>query len=196
MNSENEYKANMKQVIGDEINRIHTAIPGVIVAYDPASNRASVQPSGKFKTQDGRGIAYPVINSVPVQFPVGMGGAAGITFPLVAGDGGIILFSETQLEDFTEGGDSDDPRKFSLNDAMFIPGYYSGAAAANVSNPKDVSLHYGGSIVTLGAGGFSGSCNGTTFSFSGGDLVVNGISLVHHTHGGVEPGGGSTGQPK
>lgn len=28
-----------------------------------------------------------------------------------------------------------------------------------------------------------------------GDVVAGGVSLMHHTHPGVEPGGGSTGQP-
>ena len=30
----------------------------------------------------------------------------------------------------------------------------------------------------------------------GGDLVVNGIPLTKHTHGGVETGGGTTGTPQ
>ncbi|MBA1443516.1 MAG: phage baseplate assembly protein [Gammaproteobacteria bacterium] len=29
-----------------------------------------------------------------------------------------------------------------------------------------------------------------------GDVIANGISLVNHTHGGVEPGGGNTGAPQ
>lgn len=28
-----------------------------------------------------------------------------------------------------------------------------------------------------------------------GDVIAGGVSLMHHTHGGVQPGGGSTGQP-
>lgn len=28
-----------------------------------------------------------------------------------------------------------------------------------------------------------------------GDVVASGVSLVHHTHGGVTPGGGNTGEP-
>ena len=37
--------------------------------------------------------------------------------------------------------------------------------------------------------------DGTTATFGGGDLVVNGISLVHHVHPGVERGGASTDEP-
>lgn len=28
------------------------------------------------------------------------------------------------------------------------------------------------------------------------DMVVDGISIKHHTHGGIQPGGGSTGEPQ
>lgn len=33
-------------------------------------------------------------------------------------------------------------------------------------------------------------------SATGGDVIVNGVSLVQHTHGGVQPGGGSTAPPE
>lgn len=40
-------------------------------------------------------------------------------------------------------------------------------------------------------------CGGTLdIQAAGGDVRVNGISLVHHTHGGVISGGGSTGTPQ
>jgi hypothetical protein len=50
-------------------------------------------------------------------------------------------------------------------------------------------------MVRLNGGEFSGSVGGTTFTFGGGDLVVNGISLVHHVHGGITPGGSDTAEP-
>ena len=37
--------------------------------------------------------------------------------------------------------------------------------------------------------------DGTTALFSGGDLKVNGISLVHHVHGGITRGGSNTDEP-
>ncbi len=30
---------------------------------------------------------------------------------------------------------------------------------------------------------------------SDGDMTANGVSLLHHVHKGVQPGGGNTGQP-
>jgi hypothetical protein len=196
--SENEVKDIIKGWIDKRVNNVHTAMPGTVVSYNPSTNRASVQPNGSFKAGDGRNIRYPIIHNVPIQFPMGQGGTAGITFPIAAGDGCLLVFSETQNDDFLGGdkGDSPDVRKHSLNDAIAIPGVYAGAAPSNVAHAGDVCLFQGGSMVRLNGGEFSGSVGGTTFSFSGGDLVVNGISLVHHVHGGVQSGGSTTAQPQ
>ena len=55
-----------------------------------------------------------------------------------------------------------------------------------------------GSTISYDAdgGGLVINCAGNlTINAPSGDVVVNGISLVSHTHGGVVPGGGSTGTP-
>lgn len=195
--SSNELKTTITGWIASEMQNLHTALPGTIVSYDPASNRAQVQPVGRYKLPDGRALDYPVIHHVPVQFPMGCGGTSGVTFPLSAGDGCLLVFSETQLDDYLSGGDSDDTRTHDLNDAICIPGLYTGAAPSNAAHSGDTCLFNRGSLVRLGSGGLTGNlADGTSFYFSGGDLVVNGISLTNHRHGGVEPGGSKTGQPE
>jgi hypothetical protein len=53
-----------------------------------------------------------------------------------------------------------------------------------------------GSMFTLSGNTFTFSmADGTSCTIGGGDLIVNGISLVHHVHDGVEPGDGTTGEP-
>ncbi len=212
MNSENDFKQKIKDLARGEMNQMHTALPGRVVSYDAGSGRASVAPKGAYKTEDGRSLDFPVIHQVPVCFPTGCGGAVGVTFPVKPGDGGILIFSEQQMDDFLSGGDSDDPRRFALSDAMFVPGLYASADAGALGHPDELCLSYngytavlgaagfkvtvGGSLISLTPSGFSGNIEGTEFSVGGGDLTVAGISLVHHTHGGVETGGGSTGQPQ
>lgn len=181
--------------VNGAIGNVHTALPGTIISYDATSNRASVQPFGAIKTKDSRSIAYPVIYNAPVQFPCGMGGKAGITFPIRAGDGCIVLFAEGQMDDYLSGGDSSDGRKHSLNDAMIIPGMYSGGTTTASEHPDDVVLTNGSACIRLGAEGFGGKlADGTSFQIGGGDLVVNGISHSHHTHPGDS--GGTTGEPQ
>lgn len=193
----NQVKQTINNWIGDQIANVHTAISAVVVSYNPKTNRASVQPTGKWKAKDGRSIDYPVIHQVPIMFPMGSGGTAGMTFPIQSGDGCLLVFMETQCDDFLSGGDSDDPRRHSLNDAICIPGLYTGAASANVTNSGETCLFCEGSLLRLSGGSFTGTlADGTNFSFSGGDLVVNGISLTKHVHGGVESGGSKTNKPE
>ena len=88
-----------------------------------------------------------------------------------------------------------DNKRFQLNDAIAIPGLYPNATQG--ADPSGACLFFGSSRVTLDGTGFHGELSdGTNFNFSGGDLVVNGISLTKHTHGGVETGGGTTSTPK
>ena len=198
MQTDNEIKDIIDGWIDNKINNVHTALPGKIVEYNPATNRAGVKPVGTYQTADYRELAYPVIYNVPVQFPIGMGGNAGCTFPLTVGDGCLLVFAERQTDNFiNKNSNSDDIRTHSLNDALCIPGLYTDATQSNIKYSGSVCLFNGGSMVQLTGNGFNGTlADGTTFNFSGGDLTVNGISLVHHTHGNVENGGGNTGQPQ
>ena len=182
--SPNEVKTIIKGWMDSRVSKIHTAMPGRVVSYDPSTNRASVQPNGDYKSEDGRNIQYPIIHNVPIQFPMGQGGTAGITFPINAGDGCLLVFSETQNDDFLGGnkGDSEDSRRHSLNDAIAIPGVYAGAAPSNVSHPGDVCVFIGGTMLRISEG--SVEITGAPLTVSG-DVIGGGISLDNHTHMGV-----------
>ena len=182
--SPNEVKTIIKGCMDSRVSNIHTAMPGRVVSYDPSTNRASVQPNGDYKSEDGRNIQYPIIHNVPIQFPMGQGGTAGITFPINAGDGCLLVFSETQNDDFLGGnkGDSEDSRRHSLNDAIAIPGVYAGAAPSNVAHPGDVCVFKGGTMLRISDG--SVEIMGATLTVSG-DVIGGGISLDNHTHTGV-----------
>ena len=182
--SPNEVKTIIKGWMDSRVSNIHTAMPGRVVSYDPSTNRASVQPNGDYKSEDGRNIQYPIIHNVPIQFPMGQGGTAGITFPINAGDGCLLVFSETQNDDFLGGnkGDSEDSRRHSLNDAIAIPGVYAGAAPSNVAHPGDVCVFKGGTMLRISDG--SVEIIGATLTVSG-DVIGGGISLDNHTHMGV-----------
>ncbi len=193
----NEVKDIIDGWMNDRDENLHTAMPGIVVSYSAATNRAQVQPVGSKKVFDGRSLPWPVIYNVPVVFPMGMGGRAGVTFPVQPGDGCLLVFAESQLDDYLSGGDSDDTRRHDMNDAICVPGLYADSVPSNQSNPSDVCLFHSGSLVTLNGGAFAGTlADGTTFSFSGGDLIVNGISLTKHVHGGVMSGGSKTSTPQ
>lgn len=195
--TQNEVKEIVENWIDNKINNIHTALSGKIISYNSSNNRATVQPSGVYKANDYREFSYPLIYNVPVVFPTGLNGGAGVTFPITGGDGCLIIFSEKQLDDFiNNNNNSEDLRTHSLNDAICIPGLYTNATQSNIKNPDCLCLFNGNSILKLNSNSLTGNIGGTTLNIGGGDLVVNGISLVNHVHGGVQPGGSSTSKPQ
>ena len=197
LQTSNEAKDVIKKWIAESADNIRVSMPAKVISYDAATNRASVQPVGTYTTPDWQEIEYPVIHSVPMQFPCGIGGTAGVTFPIKAGDGCIVIFADREIENFLNGGFCDDMRSHSMNDAYAIPGLYSQAVPTVKNYSNDLCLFNGGSLVVLNGGKLKITlADGTTALFSGGDLVVNGISLVHHKHGGITRGGAKTDEPE
>ena len=193
--NQNQVLDEIDSFVSKKINKVNTAIPGTIQSY--SSGRAIVKPQGTIQYDDGRELEYPLIYNVPIIFPTGMSGSAGITFPIKSGDGCLLVFSQNNMQTFLSKTSTDDQRHFQLSDAICIPGLYTGVFAAVESNANDVCLFNGGSKISLGSGGMQGNLSdGTTFSFTGNDLIVGGISLTGHVHGGVATGGSTTSVPE
>lgn len=190
----------VKDVIKDWIRKggenIHVSMIGKIESYNPQTNRASITPVGSLTCPDWTEIPYPTIHNVPIQYPCGNGGKSGCTFPIKQGDTCIIIFADHQIENFLSGEKSDDMRNHSMNDAYAIPTLFSDAVPTLKSNPNDVCLFNNGSLVVLNSSSMTiNLADGTSVSIGGGDLVVNGISVVHHVHPGITRGGSSTDEP-
>lgn len=127
------------------LSELHVALPGRIESYDAATQQASVQPLIKSPITDEEGERQverlPVIPGVPVQFP--QGGGFRLTFPLAAGDTGLLLFSEVSLDVWlSEGGEVDprDDRRHHLTDAIFIPGVRSFKTPLSDAHETKLSL--------------------------------------------------------
>ena len=192
----NEFKDAIKKWIQKGAENVHVSMIGKIESYDPGTNRASITPVGSFTAPDWQEIPYPTIHNVPIQYPCGNGGKSGCTFPVKPGDTCIIIFADHQIENFLSGEKSDDMRNHSMNDAYAIPTLFSDSVPTLKSNPNDVCLFNDGSLVVLNSSSMTiNLADGTSVSIGGGDLVVDGISVVHHVHSGVTPGGGNTGEP-
>lgn len=184
MQTDNEFKKVIKEWTEERLSNVHTALPAkVIGVIDPELEKdepyVNVQPYGKFKTADGRRLPYPIIRRVPIVFPCGNDGNSGLTFPVYKGDTGLIVFAESQITDFMFGEkyNCDDPRRFSLNDAVFFPGLYSRETSKKISRGSGVCMFHNGSFVRLTGSALTGTIGATSFSFSNGDLIVNGVSL-------------------
>ena len=197
MQTSNEVKDVIKEWIKKGNENVHVSMVGKVESYNPQTNRASITPVGSFTAPDWQELQYPTIHNVPLQFPCGNGGKSGCTFPIKPGDTCIIIFADHQIENFLSGEKSDDMRNHSLNDAYAIPTLFSDSVPTLKSNPNDVCMFNNGSLVVLNSSSMTiNLADGTNVSISGGDLVVNGISVVHHVHPGVESGGSVTDEPQ
>ena len=193
----NEFKDAIKEWIRKGGENIHVSMIGKIESYNPQTNRASITPVGTMTCPDWQELQYPTIHNVPIQYPCGNGGKSGCTFPIKQGDTCIIIFADHQIENFLSGEKSDDMRNHSMNDAYAIPTLFSDSVPTLKSNPNDVCMFNNGSLVVLNSSSMTiNLADGTSVSIGGGDLVVNGISVVHHVHGGITRGGAKTDQPQ
>lgn len=108
---------------------MHFALPARVERYDNTKQLVDVQPVVKRPFLDEEGVRQveriPVVPAVPVLFP--RFGKFRITFPVSAGDGVLLVFSEQALDVWmSEGGEVDplDDRRSHLTDAVALPGLY------------------------------------------------------------------------
>lgn len=144
---------------------MHTAIPAKIVSYSGHAQRlARVQPLVRMQLDTGDLVEIPEIDNVPVVFPCTARSA--IFFDLEPGDNVLLIFAEVGIGAYIDGDsttivDADDHSRFSLTDAIAIPGLHSASAklpaAADrglVITHKQVTFHLQDDRVSVTASNF------------------------------------------
>lgn len=196
--------------------KMWTALPGIIVDYDPARQTCSVQPAIQGAVTNPNGTAQstdlPLLVDVPVQFP--RGGGFACTFPLVAGDDVLVVFASRCIDAWWQSGGVQRPmeaRMHDLSDGFAIPGPTSqprklesvqtdGIELRNEARTTYLKVANGtifikgnivheGNTTQTGNQTTSGTITGTT------DVIGGGKSLKTHVHSGVTAGPSNTGQP-
>jgi phage baseplate assembly protein gpV len=200
-------------------------LPAEVIAYDPASNRAQVQPRIVQVTTGNEQVPRAQVASVPVA-RWGAGGFL-IYFPVKTGDKGWLIANDRDISIYKQSGGQSAPntnRLHSFEDGWFLPDTAIGAATLADSGKCCIQSQDGTTSITLGGGVItltspteiildtplvsiagqiiSGTNPGftRTATFNGnitttGDVVAGTISLQEHVHGGVETGGDETGVP-
>lgn len=184
-----------------EVNKIHTAMPGEIVSFDPGKCIAEVKVYGKFVTNTGDSISYPDLSKVPVMFPYSPTQDVGVSFPVKPGDPCILIISEVELDEFKTGSESAGNLKFDMTSAMCIPGILKkgnecvqeadgrnavvvkSKATKIVVDPSIVEIT--GNVLIHGNVTIEGNEDVTGTITSGGDQIAGGVSTMTHTHTGV-----------
>jgi hypothetical protein len=130
----------VSRAIRMELARVRTLIPGIVQSFDATTQRATVQAGVQLRLADGSTIAEPIFADVPVAYP-GAGGYA-IYWPLAVGDEVLVGFAERSIDEWLERGGYNrvvgDPRRFSGQDALVLPGVRSkGNALASAARGTD-----------------------------------------------------------
>lgn len=202
---------------------LHTAIPGVVVSFNPTTNLANVQPAVRMHLTDPSSgaasyIPLPVIENVPICLPHSITGGLYLTVPILAGDLGLIIFSQRAIDNVVQYGGLQNPlgtvedRHHDLTDAMFIPGLSTVPEALASWNQAAVEIRNSAGTVNLSISGTglvltaTDGTNTTTMTLtatgvvvtgvgSGGEVTAAGKVLGTHVHSGVSTGSHNTGAP-
>ncbi len=127
-----EFVQKIEDVVREATYDIHTALPGTITAFDPASGMAVVKPEGTLRMKNGGILEYPSIVRVPVIFPRGGEGSV-LAWPVLPGDGCLIIVCENDMKPWmSHGKETDSNMKFDLTNSVCIPGLYGAGNEAMV----------------------------------------------------------------
>jgi hypothetical protein len=193
--------------IESKLMDVHTALPAIIISFDPDTRTVTAQPTIQRVFSEGEGLEgatnLPPCVDVPVIFP--MGGGYELTFPIAAGDECLLMFAERCIDGWFGSGEPtppDDYRQHDLSDAFAIVGVRSLANKQTVWT-GGTELHGNGNhvridsnSVELGAGGatlkLTSSSLACSVPITAPNLITDNMDVNEHVHGGVESGGSST----
>lgn len=212
-----QFSKMLREIFGEYLkDNVRTSIPGHVLSFDPVSQLAEVQIGLMLEDRQGATTERRPIIHVPVQF----WGAAGGTLEcrVASGTEGTLLFSQECIDSWVDQGGvavKSEPRRFSINDAYFMPGIRSipgaitgfanngirlrnnsGSMYAWLKDDASISLSNGSGFITIAADG-TVNINGVTITPASlvttpNDVFAGEISLKTHRTSGVESGDGTS----
>jgi Phage protein Gp138 N-terminal domain len=205
---ESPQDALMKALAGWQSN-MWTALPAIVQSFNATAMTCEVQPTIEinFKSPvDGSIIwkSIPLLRDCPVVFP--SGGGAMLTFPIVAGDEVLVVFSSRCIDAWWAYGKVQKQpalRMHNLSDGFVIPGIKSQPnVIANISTTEtELRSDDGNTVIGLNAASGTITLKASTININGtvnvtGALNNNGKSVGSALRvGGVQPGSGTSGTP-
>lgn len=190
-----------------------TSIPGYVVAFDAATQRAQVQIGVMRVNVDGTTFDIPPIVDVPVSFP---GDDYVLEYEIKPGCEGDIHFSQRCIDAWKQtGGIAANPvaRFHNKQDAKFIPGIRSltnaianfannGVRIRNatgdryvwIKNDDTLQIKNAGAVTTYGADGsvMTNNTSGHNNLLANGNADINGVIITPTGHVIIPPSGGIT----
>ena len=203
-----EYSKMLRGIFGEYLkDNMRTSVPGHVLSFAPDTQMAEVQIGLMLEDRLGSQQPRRPIIHVPVQF----WGAAGGTLECRVANGteGVLFFSQECIDSWVDQGGvavKSEPRRFSINDAYFIPGVRSiPGAISDFSNDgirlrsNDGSAYFwirDNKALEIGGVSLNVKCPANF------EQAVTTATTIHnqgvnigrtHTHNGVQSGSGNSG---
>ena len=172
-----------------EALNLRVAMPGIIRAFDPATQTALVQPALKMTVSMGEGVRHleaPTIAAVPVVLPFAQGAGLLLTLPIQPGDECLLVFADRAIDFFVERGgiqatdtcadlELSMPRAHDLTDAICIPGIISTPQAVPEYSTTHIEMRDRGRkhFISMGPDGITISDSVATWNMSGGKVTTD-----------------------
>lgn len=125
--------------------QLWTALPGIILSFDPVAVTCTVQPAiqGSITQQNGQTqqVNLPVLVDVPVIFL--RGGGFVLTHPVTAGDACLVVFASRCIDGWWQGGDvapALSQRMHDLSDGFALVGPFTATGLTPPVNTEDVQI--------------------------------------------------------
>jgi protein gp138/GpV-like protein with Apex motif len=197
-----------------------TALPGIVTKVDLDAQTVEVQPAIKGEVLDENGqttlVNLPILADVPICWP--RGGGFALTFPIVAGDEVLVVFSSRCIDSWWQSSGVQKAAEFRMHDlsdgfAILAPTSQPKKLANVNANSVELRNEAGTNYVRLSNGTISlkateainidapivnitGVVNQTgNYNQVSGVQTFNGINFATHKHTGVQTGGGTSGGP-
>ena len=177
---------------------LRCAMPGIIENFNASEQTVSVYVAirelidtyGNLSWQD-----IPVLVDVPIVLP--RAGGYVLTMPINKGDECLVIFADSCIDGWWQSGGIQNQveiRRHDLSDGIaiiglwsqpnVIPGYsMSGAQLRSINGSASITLTDDEIILSADSIKIA----------AGGNTIIDGKNFLGHVHGGVEPGGGTTG---
>ncbi len=124
--------AQWKELLRQQVFDLRVALPGIILAFDPTEQVATVQPAVRERVvvpgQAPQNVDLPYLYDIPVVLP--RGGSCALTVPIAAGDECLLVFADMPYDYWWQAGGLQNQYQFEsprhdLADAFCIPGPWS-----------------------------------------------------------------------
>lgn len=172
----------IKQALGQFQSKIWTALPAMVKSYNPSGGgggTVEAQPTIQAQLRQPNGIwvdtTMPLCVDCPVMFPGA--GSFTLTFPITAGDEGLLVFSSRCIDSWWQSGGIQkqaELRMHDLSDGFFFPALLSQANKVPDVSANTCQLRSKDGSVSIELDSMTGQIN----VVAPGGLWVNGVMVT------------------